>query len=113
MAKARQMLKSLADDTRLRIVNLLRKEELSVTEICEILDVQQSNLSKHLSRLSLTGLVKDKREGSNVYYSIVTPKEKPHRGLLDAITTGLADDEVLKQDTEKMEQVINNRSEVE
>ena len=106
MEKARQMLKSLADDTRLRIINLLKKKELSVTEICEILDVEQSNLSKHLSRLRLTGLVNDKREGFNVYYSLVRPKEKAHRGLLNALTTGLSENEVLKEDMEKMEIVI-------
>ena len=104
--KAKQMMKSLSDDTRIRIINLLQEEELSVTEICDILDVQQSNLSKHLSRLRLTGLVNDSREGFNVYYSLVKPKEKVHKELINAITVGLAENEVLQIDKQKMKEVI-------
>jgi ArsR family transcriptional regulator len=104
--KALQMMKSLADDTRLRIVHLLNEEELSVTEISDILDVQQSNLSKHLSRLRLTGLVNDSREGFNVYYSLARTKDKFHKELLKAITFGLAENEILQMDLEKMKEVL-------
>lgn len=112
--KAKQMMKSLSDDTRIRIINLLKKEELSVTEICDILDVQQSNLSKHLSRLRLTGLVNDNREGFNVYYSLVNPKEKVHKELLNIMTIGLAENEILQTDQEKMKEVLaKTRSETQ
>ncbi|MFH1837260.1 MAG: metalloregulator ArsR/SmtB family transcription factor [Candidatus Omnitrophota bacterium] len=104
--KALQMMKSLSDDTRLRIINLLKEEELSVTEICDILDVQQSNLSKHLSRLRLTGLVDDKREGFNVYYSLVKPKDKVLKKLLNVLTVGLAENEILQTDQEKMKEIL-------
>jgi len=104
--KIRQMMKTLSDDTRIRVINLLNKEELSVTEICEILDVQQSNLSKHLGRLRLTGFVNDNREGFNVYYSLVTPDHGAHRNLIEAITVGLADDDILEQDLKKMKEVL-------
>lgn len=112
--KAKQMMKSLSDDTRIRIINLLKKEELSVTEICDILDVQQSNLSKHLSRLRLTGLVNDNREGFNVYYSLVNPKEKVHKELINIMTIGLAENEILQTDQEKMKEVLaKTRSETQ
>ena len=88
--KARQILKSFADDTRLRVINLLNNQRLSVSELCEILDKNQSNLSKHLSRLRLTGIVGDKRQGLNVYYCLIKPGEKTHKELLDSITVGLA-----------------------
>ena len=103
--KARQILKSFADDTRLRIINLLSKEILSVTEICEILNKNQSNLSKHLARLRLTGIVGDKRDGLNVYYHLIKPKEKTHKELLDTITVGLVDLEVFKQDLERVKKM--------
>ena len=100
--KARQILKSFADDTRLRIINLLNHQELNVTELCGILHKNQSNLSKHLSRLRLTGVVGDKRDGLNVYYYLIKPKERAHQELLNAITVGLRELEAFKQDLENL-----------
>lgn len=103
--KARQMLKSFADDTRLRIINLLHKQELNVTELCEILQVAQSNLSKHLTRLRLTGVAGDRRNGLNVYYYLTKPKNKAHQELLNSITVGLADLETFKRDLEMLKEL--------
>jgi len=96
--KARQILKSFADDTRLRVINLLNKQELNVTELCEILQSNQSNLSKHLTRLRLTGVAGDRREGLNIYYYLIKPKNKAHQELLNSITIGLADLKTFKRD---------------
>lgn len=103
--KARQILKSMADDTRLRIINLLGKQALNVTELCEILDVSQSNLSKHLARLRLTGVVSDRREGLNVYYCLKKPENGVHRELVNAITGGLSELEAFKKDLQKFDEV--------
>lgn len=100
--KARQILKSFADDTRLRIINLLSKKELSVTKLCEILNKSQSNLSKHLARLRLTGIVADKRKGLNVYYRLIKSGEKAYKELLNIITVGLAELEIFKQDLKRL-----------
>ena len=100
--KARQILKSFADDTRLRVINLLHKQELNVSELCRILQSSQSNLSKHLTRLRLTGVVGDRREGLNVYYHLIKPKNKAHQELLNSITVGLADLETFKRDLERL-----------
>ncbi|MBL7198280.1 MAG: metalloregulator ArsR/SmtB family transcription factor [Candidatus Omnitrophica bacterium] len=102
LKKARQILKSLADDTRLRIINLLNRKELTVTDICKVLNKSQSNVSKHLARLRLTGIVGDKRKGLNVHYYLIEPKEKAHKKLLSAITVGLAEMETFKQDLERL-----------
>ena len=103
--KARQILKSFADDTRLRIINLLNNQGLNVTELCEVLDKNQSNLSKHLARLRLTGVVGDKRKGLNVYYYLIKPKEKAYKELLDSIIVGLAGLEIFKQDLERVKEI--------
>jgi len=110
--KARQILKSFADDTRLRIINLLSKKELSVAELCEILNKDQSNLSKHLARLRLTGIAGDRREGFNVYYCLLKPKEKAHKKLLNAITIGLAELETFKQDLERLKKLKKKRTKI-
>ncbi|MFH1845998.1 MAG: metalloregulator ArsR/SmtB family transcription factor [Candidatus Omnitrophota bacterium] len=101
--KARQILKSLADDTRLRIINILKKGGLTVTEICAVLEKEQSNISKHLARLRLTEVVRDKRKGNNVYYFLEKPSNTAHKELINSITKGLADLETFKSDIKNME----------
>ena len=104
--KARQLLKSFADDTRLRIINLLNCKQLTVSELCDILEKNQSNLSKHLSRLRLTGIVLDKRKGLSVYYSLIRSEEKAHKELLNVITEGLCELEIFKKDLQRLQQII-------
>ena len=100
--KARQLLKSLADDTRLRIINLLKEKALTVSELCLILGKEQSNISKHLARLRLTEIVSDRREGNNVVYTLGKPTNNAHKELLNAIVRGLSDIETFKKDNKKL-----------
>ena len=104
------MTRSFANDTRLRIVNLLKYRELSVTQLCEILDVQQGNVSKHLSQLQLTEIINDRRKGPRIYYSLVQLKEKAHQDLMNAITIGFARNDLFTADIEKMKDILGNRN---
>src|SRR6478752_5035481 len=63
-------LRLLADETRLRLLLLLRQEELSVVEIQEILGMGQSRISSHLAQLRGAELVQDRRAGKNIYYKL-------------------------------------------
>src|ERR1700691_5366507 len=63
-------LRVVADPNRLRILLLLRGEELSVAELQEILAMGQSTISTHLSQLKQAGLVEDRRTGKSSFYSI-------------------------------------------
>ncbi len=75
----------LSDATRVRLLAVLREEELSVAELQEILGIAQSNISAQLSRLKAAGLVSDRRSGKNRLYRLVPPaaKEKEtHEHLL-------------------------------
>ena len=65
----------MADPTRVRMVLLLREEELSVAELQEILAMPQSNISAQLAKLKSGGLVMDRRSGKNKLYSLM-PVEK-------------------------------------
>jgi ArsR family transcriptional regulator len=103
--KARQLLKSIADDTRMRILNLLGNAELNVAELCEILVINQSTVSKHLSRLRLTSLVGDKREGQFVYYHLLEPSSKFQKAIIKELKEGESDIEEFMSDIEKMKEV--------
>ncbi|MBN1871621.1 MAG: winged helix-turn-helix transcriptional regulator [Candidatus Omnitrophica bacterium] len=107
--KARQVVKSFADETRIRIISLLDKEPLNVTELCKIIGATQSSISKHLACLRLTGVVADKRKGLNVYYRLVESGNPDQRKLVNNIVKGLAAVEVTKSDETKLAKIINGR----
>src|SRR5438067_2308914 len=68
MASTINLLRLLADPTRLRLLLLLEEEELSVAELQEIMGMGQSRISSHLAQLKRAGVVDDRRSGKNVYY---------------------------------------------
>ena len=103
--KTRQMLKALSDDTRLRIINLLNKEGLTVTEICRVLNRNQSIISKHLTRMRLVGIVTDKRKGLNVHYSLAQPKDKVHEKLVSSVASCLLELEAAKDDLKNLKKL--------
>lgn len=63
-------LKLLTDPTRLRIINVLNEESLSVAELQEILGMGQSRISTQLAQLRQEGVVEDTRSGKNVFYTL-------------------------------------------
>lgn len=65
-----RLLKALGDETRMRILNLLAQEELSGTDLMEVLNMGQSRISTHVALLKEVGLVADRRAGRRNYYSI-------------------------------------------
>lgn len=79
-----ETLKALSDPNRLRILNLLGDQTLCVCDLEEILQLNQSNLSRHLAKLRQAGLVTAKKSGLFMYYS-----RKPIPGPYGAIVQGL------------------------
>jgi len=65
-----RMFHALSDETRLRIVNRLRKGEHCVCDLTDALDAAQSRLSFHLRTLKDAGLVVDRKEGRWSYYRL-------------------------------------------
>lgn len=68
-----QILKALANESRLMIVDRLAHGECSVGELTELVGADQSTVSKHLAVLRSHGIVRDRREGNVVYYTLMTP----------------------------------------
>jgi len=74
-----QLLKALADPTRLKILKLVLDAELCVCELQELLQISQPAVSQHLAKLKTAGLVQERKAGMWRYY----------RGDLARVTTGL------------------------
>lgn len=71
MGEVTQMLKAISEVNRTKIVTALaRHGELCVCDIAGILDLSQANASGHLRKLYKAGIIKDRRQGKQVYYSL-------------------------------------------
>jgi ArsR family transcriptional regulator, arsenate/arsenite/antimonite-responsive transcriptional repressor len=69
--RAARLFHALSDETRLSIMERLRRGERCVCELTDALDAAQSRLSFHLRVLKEAGLVADRREGRWMYYTVV------------------------------------------
>ncbi|WP_440603072.1 ArsR/SmtB family transcription factor [Bacillus sp. GB_SG_008] len=70
MDRTAQVLKLLGDKTRLTIVTILKQRECCVCEFLEVFDMSQPSISQHLRKLKDAGLVKERRKGQWIYYSL-------------------------------------------
>ncbi|GAA3412536.1 ArsR/SmtB family transcription factor [Paenibacillus hodogayensis] len=71
------VLKLLGDKNRLTIVALLKEKELCVCDIVDVLQTSQPNISQHMRKLKDGGLVKERKSGQWVYYSL-NVQDKPY-----------------------------------
>ena len=65
-----EIFKALGDENRIRILNLLIRQELCVCEIETVLDMTQSNASRHLNKLKTSGIITSEKKSQWVYYSV-------------------------------------------
>jgi len=90
-----QFFKMLSDETRLRCLILIaREEQISVGELCAALDQSQPKISRHLAILRQSGVLLDQREGQWVYYKVNA--ELP--GWMRKVITGLTASNCLKEE---------------
>jgi ArsR family transcriptional regulator len=92
------LLALLADPTRLRIINLLSRGELCVCYFVEILGESQPKISRHLAALREAGVVKGRREGKWMHYSLATTSP-----IIDAIVTELHAQPQHRKDAQALE----------
>jgi len=87
------LLKALAHPKRLEIVNLLRDQEMGVTDIYSMLDLPQANVSQHLMILRDARVVSTRKEGKQVVYGVLDPRVIRACDLLREVLIDLAGDE--------------------
>lgn len=100
--------KGLADENRLRILNLLFHGELCGCDIQYVLNVSQSTASRHLSYLKNAGLVLDRRAGYRVFYRLVRSEDPEIVQLFEYLVMTLAKDKVSKADMKKLRDAIKD-----
>lgn len=88
MTPTLRFLRALADPTRLRIMALLEREELSVNELQEITRMGQSRISTHLGLLQDAGLVQSRREGKRTFYKMNSEADAVARDFIQLAVRG-------------------------
>ena len=108
---AARLFKCLSEPLRLRLLRLLRAEELNGNELCEVLDVPQSTLSRHLAVLKDSGLVETRRQGTWSFFRIAesAPLRGPDADLLGLLEGLLAEDPAAGRDAQRLAAVLEGR----
>jgi ubiquinone/menaquinone biosynthesis C-methylase UbiE/predicted transcriptional regulator len=105
-------LRLLADPSRLRILLLVEREELSVAELQEILAMGQSRISTHLSQLKQAGLVEDRRNGKSILYRFVAARDtesKRFAELLNVLRQAGGEIPEAEHDSEALQLALHRR----
>ncbi len=97
--------RAIGEETRLRIMALLLRGELTVSEITQILGQSQPRVSRHLKILTDAGLVDKFREGSWMFYRVIAPAPEPADAILGAVRAlNQSVDRVIARDGDRFEQ---------
>jgi ubiquinone/menaquinone biosynthesis C-methylase UbiE/DNA-binding transcriptional ArsR family regulator len=103
------ILKILSDPTRLRLLALVMREELSVAELQEILGMGQSRISSQLALLRTVNLVSDRREGKKAFYSLRSSLPLKTFDLVKAAIESVAELPVITDDRENLDRILQKR----
>lgn len=110
-APADRMFRAFADETRLRILNLLaRRRELCVCDIQSILGVSQPKVSRHLAYLRSAGLVNVRKEGLWKHYSLTRAESGFHRGLIGCLRGCFSEVKTLRQDLKTLKKIQSRKA---
>jgi ArsR family transcriptional regulator len=96
-----EFFKLVSDETRLRIVVLLAKEDLYVCQICGILNLSQPKVSKHISKLRDLNYVVDERKEKYILYSL-NLKDNVIKKLVENISENIEQYPVLDKDRKRL-----------
>jgi ubiquinone/menaquinone biosynthesis C-methylase UbiE/DNA-binding transcriptional ArsR family regulator len=104
-----QQLASLADATRARLLQVLERHELTVSEVCAVVQLPQSTVSRHLRILSDEGWLSSRSEGTSRYYRLSTGLEPGSRRLWEVVREPLSGTAEAGQDAERAREVLQRR----
>jgi ArsR family transcriptional regulator len=97
--------KALADRTRLRLLSLISRDEICVCFFVVVFGTNQPKISRHLAYLRRAGLVKARREGKWMHYSISHPSDPNAARIFAEVLAWLKNDLQMQRDRQRLERV--------
>ncbi|MDH3520341.1 MAG: metalloregulator ArsR/SmtB family transcription factor [Myxococcales bacterium] len=110
METLQKVFKTFADPTRVRALALLEQQELAVQELMDVLGMAQSRVSRHLAILREAGLLRDRRDGTYVFYRFAVPEAGPWRDAWELVRASLQHDATRERDVAALGQVMQARA---
>jgi ubiquinone/menaquinone biosynthesis C-methylase UbiE/DNA-binding transcriptional ArsR family regulator len=102
---------ALSDRTRCRMLALVDRQELTVSELCTILQLPQSTVSRHLKTLADGGWVTSRRNGTSRYYALAqVDREDPRAQIWQLTRAQMADGPGAQQDARRVARVLAERT---
>src|SRR5690349_11050633 len=115
MKAASALYRLLGDEARLRLLRVLARERLNVTELTGVLGLAQSGISRHLRLLKEAGLVVEERDGGFSYYRVAPSLDRADAGPLAAVLhdqfAAAAQDTAVTADEARLQEVLRLRKE--
>ena len=115
MKQASTLYRLLGDEGRLRLLRVLARDRLNVTELTGVLGLAQSGVSRHLGLLKDAGLVREEKDAGFSYYqlapALATDSDSPLRAMLDRQFAASAEDPILRADDARLHEVLRLRKE--
>lgn len=105
-----EIFKALSDESRVRIINILKSKKMCVCDIESILQLPQANVSRHLARLKTAGIIKSEKKSQWVYFWISEECLEKHSFIKKIFKKDL-NEEIFIKDREKMEKYFKEKRE--
>jgi len=103
-----EIFKALGDENRIRILNLLIRQELCVCEIETVLDITQSNASRHLNKLKSAGVITSEKKSQWVYYRVDNKFIEKNNLLYEFLKNKIDENTQLLKDVERLKKYKNS-----
>lgn len=98
--------KALSDENRVRVLMSLRKRELCVCQVIELLALAPSTVSKHMSILKHAGLIKSRKAGLWMYYSLPERPPAEIKKAIEWVCSSLQKDRKIRDDVRKLNRIL-------
>jgi ArsR family transcriptional regulator len=112
LASTSNLLRLLSDSTRVRLLALLEREELTVAELSSVLRLAQPRVSTHLAKLKEADLVRDRRAGVSAYYRFNSELDAKSATFLHALRENI-DDALIANDAQRLPTILAQRARAE
>lgn len=99
------LFKALADQTRLRLLNLMGDDEVCVCFFVEVLRTSQPKVSRHLAYLKRAGIVSSRRDGKWMHYRIAEPPDENAARVFREVRAWIVQDREMQKDRARLEKV--------
>jgi len=99
------LFKALADQTRLRLINLIADDEICVCFFVEVLKTNQPKISRHLAYLKRAGVVAARREGKWMHYRLVEPSDPHAARIFREVRSWLDNNQAMVSDRSRLRKI--------